>query len=414
MKLILRFLSISWALASFMVHAQNLVPNPGFEEGDVDYSSYRSIIGTTYWEIPQIGAEDIYKNYQISNSYLAGTFDCKVQKGVFHHANAFPTTMYNKEMTGDALANLCISPFTEAYEGSKSLCIYWWLKFCPEKRSYATVRLSEPLEKGKHYFISFKMTSGYSYQDRWITNGLGIYFSNHRLVQPVKFGRIDAQPQIELNEIFYQTQWTEIALKFTADSNYQFFHIGNFRKTEDLKIDSVKKDTNSKIRIYYPLGYNGAYSFIDDVHIEPYDPDQHLIKVTEFAKNHASTKNNDQLVLDGMDTLVIDKQGSIGIHEKRITVSVEDYSERDGDIISLYFNGKLVLKKYTLEKKPKKIVLTLPDDIDVSELVMKAHNLGTIPPNTALLKVWDGKEVHSIRISSILEKSGSIELRRLQ
>jgi len=44
----------------------------------------------------------------------------------------------------------------------------------------------------------------------------------------------------------------------------------------------------------------------------------------------------------------------------------------------------------------------------MNELVMYAENLGTIPPNTALMVVTDGTKRYEVRITSDLKKSGAI------
>jgi hypothetical protein len=61
-------------------------------------------------------------------------------------------------------------------------------------------------------------------------------------------------------------------------------------------------------------------------------------------------------------------------------------------------------------KKPKKITIELSDSLKVNSIVMKAHNLGKIAPNTSLMKIYDGKKVPVIQISSTLEHSGTVEL----
>ena len=48
------------------------------------------------------------------------------------------------------------------------------------------------------------------------------------------------------------------------------------------------------------------------------------------------------------------------------------------------------------------------DKKDVNELVMYADNLGSIPPNTALMVVTDGDSRYEVRISSDLQRSGVI------
>jgi hypothetical protein len=56
--------------------------------------------------------------------------------------------------------------------------------------------------------------------------------------------------------------------------------------------------------------------------------------------------------------------------------------------------------------------LALDSTKTVNELSMFADNLGTIPPNTALMIVSDGDKQHEIRLSSSLEKNATIRIRR--
>ena len=92
------------------------------------------------------------------------------------------------------------------------------------------------------------------------------------------------------------------------------------------------------------------------------------------------------------------------------TVKVElyDSGEIDGDSVSLYFNNQLLASKKRLTDKPLQFTLDLTNNTDINELVMYAENLGTIPPNTALMVVTDGVNRYEVRITSDLTKSGTI------
>lgn len=95
------------------------------------------------------------------------------------------------------------------------------------------------------------------------------------------------------------------------------------------------------------------------------------------------------------------------------TVRVEIYDDGvvDGDSISLFYNGKVLLAHKMLSLKP--ILLEIPVSNDeTDELVMFADNLGTIPPNTALMIVYDGVKRYEVRMSSDLSKSGEIRFVR--
>ncbi len=99
---------------------------------------------------------------------------------------------------------------------------------------------------------------------------------------------------------------------------------------------------------------------------------------------------------------------TIEIDNKTFTVALYDNGEIDGDSISLFFNGKLILSHKRLSDKALSLKLNVDESRDLNELVMYAENLGTIPPNTALMVVYDGDNRYEVRISSDLQKSGVI------
>ncbi len=98
---------------------------------------------------------------------------------------------------------------------------------------------------------------------------------------------------------------------------------------------------------------------------------------------------------------------TISVEQKTIKVDLYDNGEVDGDSISLFYNGKLLLSSKRLSEKAISLTIDVEDDIE-NELVMYAENLGTISPNTALMVVTDGKKRYEVRITSDLQKSGVI------
>ena len=103
---------------------------------------------------------------------------------------------------------------------------------------------------------------------------------------------------------------------------------------------------------------------------------------------------------------------TIEVESKIIKVSLYDNGEIDGDSISLFFNGKLLLTNKKLTDKAISLTLPIDDENAINELVMYAENLGLIAPNTALMVVTDGPNRYEIRITSDLEKSGTIRIIR--
>jgi hypothetical protein len=56
--------------------------------------------------------------------------------------------------------------------------------------------------------------------------------------------------------------------------------------------------------------------------------------------------------------------------------------------------------------------ISLDTTKEVNELTMFADNLGSIPPNTALMLVGDGKKRYEVRMSSTLNKNATLRIRR--
>ena len=101
-------------------------------------------------------------------------------------------------------------------------------------------------------------------------------------------------------------------------------------------------------------------------------------------------------------------QKTIAIKNETFTVDFYDNGEIDGDSISVFFNGKLILSHQMLSYKAIEMKLTIDQSRPINELVMYAENLGSIPPNTALMIVHDGDNRYEQRIESDLGKNGTI------
>jgi hypothetical protein len=81
----------------------------------------------------------------------------------------------------------------------------------------------------------------------------------------------------------------------------------------------------------------------------------------------------------------------------------------DGDTISVFYNGQLIVPKLGLKEKPYIIKIPLYQAYP-NRLVIYAESLGSFPPNTALVRIIAGKKEESFLLSSSMSKSGSIEL----
>ncbi len=83
----------------------------------------------------------------------------------------------------------------------------------------------------------------------------------------------------------------------------------------------------------------------------------------------------------------VKKTKKIIVRSKEIKIRVWDINVEDGDIISVNLNGKWVLDHFVLTKVGDVFDFTLEEQ--GSYLILHAHNLGEIPPNTAGISITD-------------------------
>jgi hypothetical protein len=122
---------------------------------------------------------------------------------------------------------------------------------------------------------------------------------------------------------------------------------------------------------------------------------QDSLKITELFGKRKAVLNRELLV-----------------ESDSVRLSFYDNGEIDGDSISVFINNELVLSHQGLEAKAFNIYLHLDSTRELNEISMFAENLGSIPPNTALMIVTDGKNRYEVFMSSSLSENATVELRR--
>lgn len=105
----------------------------------------------------------------------------------------------------------------------------------------------------------------------------------------------------------------------------------------------------------------------------------------------------------------VKKQGDVKVASRNITLSVYDHGAFDKDTISLNVNGNWVLQNYCLRKKPKTLTIEL-DPGQANYIILYAHNLGSLPPNTASLVISDGITRKRHKLESDMKSCGTINL----
>jgi hypothetical protein len=93
---------------------------------------------------------------------------------------------------------------------------------------------------------------------------------------------------------------------------------------------------------------------------------------------------------------------------KTIRIELYDNGEIDGDTITVYHNNRLIISKKRLTDKPLSFTIEVDEDDAHHEFVMVAENLGSIPPNTALMVVTAGSRRYETFLTSTEKKNAMV------
>ncbi len=95
---------------------------------------------------------------------------------------------------------------------------------------------------------------------------------------------------------------------------------------------------------------------------------------------------------------------------KEIKIQLYDNGDIDGDTITVYHNNELIVSKRRLTDKPITFTINADEGSWEHEFVMVAENLGSIPPNTALMVITAGDKRYELFITSSDKKNAVVVL----
>ena len=106
----------------------------------------------------------------------------------------------------------------------------------------------------------------------------------------------------------------------------------------------------------------------------------------------------------------VDLQRNVTVRGDLIEIHLWDNFQIDGDTISVNINGNWVLHNFGLSGQPKVLKVQLaPKD---NYMIIHAHNLGSIPPNTIAVAIVEGEEEQVFTLKSTLDESAAIYIKR--
>ena len=233
MKIVFYLLTFLISLPS--VFAQNLVPNPSFEEYEECPEFFDSAIPfhewVANWTAPTWGTPDYFNECSITEPFNSGM-------DVPSNCIGYQFAHTGQGYAGFSTKGSCIND----PDGG-------------EYREYLQVELENPLVSDSLYTISFFISVADSCS--CYTNNIGVCFTNTSIMSETN-ASLDLIPVMTNQQdlLSSTTQWVEISTHYVANGTENFLLVGNFNN-----------DVNSPVEYTSDLAYDWSYVFIDDVSV---------------------------------------------------------------------------------------------------------------------------------------------------
>ncbi len=127
-------------------------------------------------------------------------------------------------------------------------------------------------------------------------------------------------------------------------------------------------------------------------------PKEEIIKPRVLPKPDVVKRRNNELVK------------TIYTSAREIKIELYDNGEIDGDSITVYHNNQLIVSRKKLTDKPITFSFKASEENPSHEFIMVAENLGSIPPNTALMIITAGGKRYELFVTSTEQKNAVVDI----
>ncbi len=208
--------------------------------------------------------------------------------------------------------------------------------------------------------------------------------------------------------VLYTNDGKNAKLYVDCELKYSVIFPETFTNDEDLFFG--KSDDQ-----FFPFWMNGD---LDDVRIynRALTDDEIFLLCKEGMENIKKDTLSPADLTEAPKEIVLEKRNNdlvreITVDHDSLSVTLYDNGIVDGDSITLIYNDKIITTHQLLSEKPLTFFIKIAPGNSRNELVMYAENLGSIPPNTALMVIYDGKKRYELNISSSEKSNGVVSFK---
>jgi len=127
--------------------------------------------------------------------------------------------------------------------------------------------------------------------------------------------------------------------------------------------------------------------------------------IVEPIKKDPPVSMQDKALTNEMNSRKNNSVSTIKVNVEKIQIRLYDNGTIDNDSVSIFYNGRLLKKHEKLSDSPLVVDLELDKSVKEHQIVVFAENLGSLPPNTALIVVTAGKKRYELHSSASLNEN---------
>ena len=207
-------------------------------------------------------------------------------------------------------------------------------------------------------------------------------------------------PFIKKNQ-WYSLVYTNDGITARLYVNCELKYAASFKETFTNNEDLFLGKTDDSM---FPFWLNGD---LDDLRIY----DRALTEKEIFAL--CNEEKEKPKPVEPVKEIILEKRNNellkqITVDNDSLSVTLYDNGEIDGDSVTLIYNDKIITTHQLLSANPITFKIKVEAGNSRNELVMYAENLGSIPPNTALMVIYDGKKRYELNVSSSKNSNGVV------
>ncbi|MDZ4666109.1 MAG: carbohydrate binding domain-containing protein [Bacteroidota bacterium] len=277
------------------------------------------------------------------------------------------------------------------YGGAGAQSKNWYIALTGGGTDIVAIELTQPLTLGKKYTISFYDRAASGYNANPIQLGLSTTSNSLGTVA------------YTFKESAINNVWTRRECSFIAPISGKYLTVQMPEGTvqtwvniDNFKFGNSVCDTTREPEITVTNTIKRD-SVIKDI-VDVPDTTTEIIAEKKFVQFNKRKCNGRKYKV----------QQTVNVESNSVKVQVYDKNRVDGDIISIYLNGEVLIENFEVTKEKKEIILNLK--IGSNTLVMYALNAGRIPPNTAAIVVNNKGKYKISTLVSDFKTSGALEL----